>query len=68
MHPAEADVATTGHAGDAVLAVTSLLAANPDPSDDEIDAAITNICRCGTYNRIRSAIHTAKTRLAETVQ
>jgi isoquinoline 1-oxidoreductase alpha subunit len=36
-----------------------LLNTNPKPSNDDIDAAITNICRCGTYQRIREAIHTA---------
>lgn len=39
-----------------IMAVTALLAANPAPSDTEIDGAITNVCRCGTYPRIRSAI------------
>lgn len=42
-----------------LIAVTELLQQNPDPTDDEIDAAITNICRCGTYPRIRRAIHRA---------
>jgi isoquinoline 1-oxidoreductase alpha subunit len=42
-----------------LIAVTALLRANPDPTDEEIDAAITNICRCGTYHRIRRAIHRA---------
>ena len=42
-----------------MMATAALLAANPDPTDTEIDAAITNICRCGTYPRIRRAIHTA---------
>ncbi len=42
-----------------ILAAASLLAKNPAPSDSEIDAAITNICRCGTYPRIRAAIHRA---------
>jgi isoquinoline 1-oxidoreductase alpha subunit len=35
------------------------LAKRADPSDAEIDAAITNLCRCGTYDRIRRAIHRA---------
>ncbi len=48
-----------------ILAATALLAENPEPSDDDIDAAITNICRCGTYVRIRRAIHAARTRVAE---
>jgi isoquinoline 1-oxidoreductase subunit alpha len=42
-----------------IIAATDLLARNPDPSDAEIDDAITNICRCGTYPRIRRAIHRA---------
>jgi isoquinoline 1-oxidoreductase subunit alpha len=42
-----------------ILAAASLLARSPDPSDAEIDAAMTNICRCGTYPRIRAAIHAA---------
>jgi isoquinoline 1-oxidoreductase alpha subunit len=42
-----------------IMAVTALLAENPAPTDDDIDAAVTNICRCGTYSRIRSAIHRA---------
>jgi isoquinoline 1-oxidoreductase subunit alpha len=42
-----------------IMAVAALLAERPKPSDAEIDAAITNICRCGTYQRIRAAIHAA---------
>jgi isoquinoline 1-oxidoreductase subunit alpha len=42
-----------------IMAASALLAANPDPSDADIDAAITNICRCGTYPRIRRAIKAA---------
>lgn len=42
-----------------IMAATALLAKNAAPSDAEIDAAITNICRCGTYPRIRKAIHRA---------
>ena len=42
-----------------IMAVAALLKENPQPSDADIDTAITNICRCGTYARIRSAIHTA---------
>ena len=45
-----------------VLSTVSLLANNPRPSDEEINAALTNICRCGTYPRVRKAIHA----LAET--
>ncbi len=40
-----------------IMAVVSLLEKSPDPSDREIDEALTNICRCGTYARIREAIH-----------
>lgn len=39
-----------------IMAVSSFLANNPDPSDTEIDASITNICRCGSYPRVRKAI------------
>lgn len=40
-----------------IMAVTALLASNPQPSDDDINAAVTNICRCGTYKQVREAIH-----------
>src|SRR5579884_3789678 len=42
-----------------IMAVAALLAEKPRPTDADIDAAITNICRCGTYQRIRKAIHVA---------
>jgi len=42
-----------------IMAVAALLKDNPRPSDADIDSTITNICRCGTYNRIRRAIHRA---------
>jgi isoquinoline 1-oxidoreductase alpha subunit len=42
-----------------IMAVAALLHDKPKPSDADIDAAITNICRCGTYQRIRAAIHDA---------
>lgn len=42
-----------------ILAAVSLLSKKPAPSDTEIDAAITNICRCGSYPRIRAAVHRA---------
>lgn len=48
-----------------VIATTALLEATPRPTDAEIDEAITNICRCGTYPRIRRAIHRAAALLAE---
>ncbi len=41
-----------------IMAVAALLIEHPQPSDAEIDAAITNICRCGTFARVRRAIHT----------
>lgn len=40
-----------------IMAVAALLARNARPTDAEIDAEITNICRCGTYERVRRAIH-----------
>ncbi len=42
-----------------VMAAAALLAAHPHPSDADIDTAMTNICRCGTYQRIRRAVHRA---------
>ncbi|HZR61409.1 MAG TPA: (2Fe-2S)-binding protein [Xanthobacteraceae bacterium] len=42
-----------------IMAVVALLRDKPKPTDAEIDATITNICRCGTYQRIRAAIHAA---------
>jgi aerobic-type carbon monoxide dehydrogenase small subunit (CoxS/CutS family) len=42
-----------------IMAAAALLAEKPHPTDAEIDAAITNICRCGTYQRIREAVHAA---------
>jgi len=42
-----------------IMAVEALLDETPDPTDEDIDAAISNICRCGTYDRVREAIHTA---------
>ncbi|MDR6952519.1 isoquinoline 1-oxidoreductase alpha subunit [Ancylobacter sp. 3268] len=42
-----------------IMAAASLLETNPSPTDDDINAEITNICRCGTYNRVRAAIHMA---------
>ncbi len=42
-----------------IMAAVALLAKNPHPSDADIDTAMTNICRCGTYQRIRAAIHRA---------
>jgi isoquinoline 1-oxidoreductase alpha subunit len=42
-----------------IMAVAALLAKNPRPSDDDVNREITNICRCGTYQRIRMAIQRA---------
>jgi isoquinoline 1-oxidoreductase alpha subunit len=42
-----------------ILTAVALLQQNPHPSDADIDAAMTNICRCGTYVRVRKAIHRA---------
>jgi isoquinoline 1-oxidoreductase alpha subunit len=42
-----------------MMAAVSLLKQKPKPTDADIDAAMTNICRCGTYQRIRAAIHAA---------
>ena len=42
-----------------IMAAAALIADNPAPTDADIDAAMTNICRCGTYLRIRSGIHRA---------
>lgn len=60
----ELDVAQCGYcqAGQ-LMAAAALLQTTPHPSDDQIDAAITNICRCGTQVRIRKAIHLAAEKL-----
>ncbi len=65
LHPVqkawlELDVPQCGYcqAGQ-IMATVDLLDRKPDPSDDDIDADMTNICRCGTYARIRKAIHRA---------
>ena len=42
-----------------IMAVAALLREKPKPTDADIDAAITNICRCGTYQQVRAAIHEA---------
>jgi isoquinoline 1-oxidoreductase subunit alpha len=65
MHPVqqawlEHQVPQCGYCqGGQMLAAAALLAKNPNPSDADIDDAMTNICRCGTYARIRPAIHAA---------
>ena len=42
-----------------IMAAASLLRSTPNPTDADIDAQMTNICRCGTYNRVRAAIKAA---------
>ena len=58
---AEADVVQCGYCQSGqIMTTVALLAAKPDPTDAEIDAALSgNICRCGTYVRIREAVHLA---------
>jgi len=63
LHPVqkawvEFDVPQCGYCQSGMMmAVVALLAQKPKPTDADIDAAITNICRCGTYQRVRAAIH-----------
>jgi isoquinoline 1-oxidoreductase subunit alpha len=47
-----------------IMAATALIKRKPNPTDKDIDEAMTNICRCGTYNRVRSAIHVAAREMA----
>jgi isoquinoline 1-oxidoreductase alpha subunit len=57
---AELDVPQCGYCQSGqIMAAASLLAKNAKPTDADIDAAMTNICRCGTYQRIRAAVHRA---------
>jgi isoquinoline 1-oxidoreductase subunit alpha len=62
----EIDVVQCGYCQSGqIMAATALLATNQSPTDADIDAAMSgNICRCGTYPRIRTAIHAAATKLA----
>jgi isoquinoline 1-oxidoreductase alpha subunit len=56
----EHDVPQCGYCQSGMLmAVAALLQKNPNPTDADIDASITNICRCGTFQQVREAIHTA---------
>lgn len=49
-----------------IMTAAALLAANPNPSDDDIDRTMRgNLCRCGTYDRLRKGIHRAATTMAE---
>lgn len=57
---AELDVPQCGYCQPGmIMAAAALLADKPDPTDDDIDAGLTNICRCGTFNRVRRGIHRA---------
>ena len=57
---AELDVPQCGYCQSGqIMAAVALLKEKPKPSDEDIDAAMTNICRCGTYQSIRAAIHLA---------
>jgi isoquinoline 1-oxidoreductase alpha subunit len=57
---AEIDVPQCGYCQSGqIMAAAALLKQKPNPSDTDIDAAMTNICRCGTYQRIRAAVHLA---------
>jgi isoquinoline 1-oxidoreductase alpha subunit len=51
-----------------IMAAAALLKNHPNPSESQIDEAMTNICRCGTYQRIREAIHTAVKMSSKTIQ
>ena len=70
LHPVQQawideDVAQCGYcqAGQ-IMAVVELLSRMPNPSDADIDANLTNICRCGTFVRVREGIHLSKTKKA----
>jgi isoquinoline 1-oxidoreductase alpha subunit len=57
---AQVDVPQCGYCQSGqIMAAAALLRAKPKPTDADIDAAMTNICRCGTYQRIRAAVHLA---------
>lgn len=62
----EVDVVQCGYCQSGqIMAATALLTTNKNPTDADIDAAMSgNICRCGTYPRIRAAIHEAASKLA----
>lgn len=49
-----------------IMAATALIKSKPNPTDKDIDEAMTNICRCGTYNRVRAGIHAAAREMAAT--
>ncbi len=57
---AELDVPQCGYCQPGmIMTAAALLAEDPDPSDANIDAKVTNICRCGTFNRVRRGVHRA---------
>jgi isoquinoline 1-oxidoreductase alpha subunit len=57
---AEVDVPQCGYCQSGqIMAASALLKHKPNPTDQDIDDAMTNICRCGTYQRIREAVHQA---------
>ena len=63
---ASADVPQCGYCQSGqIMAAAALLAATPNPTDADIDAKLTNICRCGTYPRIRKALHRAAAAMAK---
>jgi isoquinoline 1-oxidoreductase alpha subunit len=71
LHPVqqawlEEDVPQCGYcqAGQ-IMATVALLKSNPNPSDDDINKGVTNICRCGTYHRIRKAIKSAAAKMQQ---
>lgn len=65
LHPVqqawlEEDVAQCGYCQTGqIMAVVDLLKQNPNPTDADIDASLSNLCRCGTYARVRKAVHRA---------
>ena len=48
-----------------IMTAVALLSQNPAPTDADIDASMTNLCRCGTYPRIRAAVHQAAQKIRE---
>jgi len=71
LHPVqqawiEEDVPQCGYCqGGQIMAAIELLNSNPEPSDDDIATKMRNICRCGTYVRIRKAVHRAAAKMRE---
>lgn len=62
---AELDVPQCGYCQSGmIMAAAALLEANSRPTDEDIDSGITNICRCGTFNRVRKGIHLAARKMA----